>query len=209
LTISENTGVTDIVLDPRDPDILYAAAYQRRRRVFTLINGGPESGIYKSTDAGATWTRLKNGLPSGDVGRIGLAISPANPDVIYAIVEAEGDTGGFFRSLNRGATWEKRNKYMSRSPQYYNRIFADPKDVDKVYSLDTRTKVTVDGGKTFRDLGNKNRHVDDHALWIDPNDTRHLLIGGDGGIYESFDSGKILVVQKQSTCYPVLPCLRR
>ena len=190
LTISENTGVTDIVLDPRDPDILYAAAYQRRRRVFTLINGGPESGIYKSTDAGATWTRLKNGLPSGDVGRIGLAISPANPDVIYAIVEAEGDTGGFFRSLNRGATWEKRNKYMSRSPQYYNRIFADPKDVDKVYSLDTRTKVTVDGGKTFRDLGNKNRHVDDHALWIDPNDTRHLIIGGDGGIYESFDSGK-------------------
>ncbi len=189
LTISENTGVTDIVLDPRNPDTLYAAAYQRRRRVFTLINGGPESGIYKSIDAGATWTKLKNGLPSGDVGRIGLAISLSNPDVIYAIVEAEGDTGGFFRSLNRGATWEKRNKYMSTSPQYYNRIVADPKNVDKVYSLDTRTKITVDGGKTFRDLGNKNRHVDDHALWIDPDDTRHLIIGGDGGIYESFDSG--------------------
>lgn len=189
LTISENTGITDILLDPRNPDILYAAAYQRRRRVFTLINGGPESGIYKSIDAGATWTKLKNGLPSGDVGRIGLAISLANPDVIYAIVEAEGDTGGFFRSLNRGATWEKRNKYMSNSPQYYNRIIADPKDVDKVYSLDTRTKITVDGGKTFRELGNKNRHVDDHGMWIDPNDTRHLIIGGDGGIYESFDSG--------------------
>jgi len=189
LTVSENTGVTDIVMDPRNPDVLYAAAYQRRRRVFTLINGGPESAIYKSTDAGATWTKLESGLPKGDTGRIGLAISPANPDVIYAIVEAEGDSGGFFRSTNRGATWKRQNKYMSSSPQYYNRIAADPKDADKVYSLDTRTKVSEDGGKTFRSLGNKSRHVDDHALWIDPGDTRHLLIGGDGGIYETFDSG--------------------
>jgi photosystem II stability/assembly factor-like uncharacterized protein len=189
LTISENTGVTDIVIDPRDPDILYAAAYQRRRRVFTLIDGGPEGGIYKSTDAGATWNKLKSGLPSGDVGRIGLAISPVNPDVVYAIIEAAEEAGGFFRSTNRGASWEKRNKYVSRSPQYYNRIVADPKDVDKVYSLDTYTKVTEDGGKTFNNLSNKNRHVDDHALWIDPCDTRHLLIGGDGGVYESFDNG--------------------
>ncbi|MCP5108210.1 MAG: glycosyl hydrolase [bacterium] len=190
LTISKNTGVTDIVLDSRNPDILYAATYQRRRRVFTLINGGPESGIHKSTDAGATWTQLKSGLPSGDVGRIGLTISPANPDVLYAIIEAAGESGGFFRSTNRGATWVKRNKYVSGSPQYYNRLMADPKDVKKVYSLDVRTKVTVDGGKTFTSLSNNNRHVDDHALWIDPTDTRHLLIGGDGGIYESFDGGK-------------------
>ncbi len=190
LSIDENTGVTDIVMDPRNPDILYAATYQRRRRVFTLIDGGPGSGIHKSTDAGTTWTKLKSGLPSGDVGRIGLTISPKNPDVIYAIIEAEGDTGGFFRSTNRGATWKKQNKYVSGSPQYYNRIYADPKNVDKVYSMDTRTKVTVDGGKTFTSLSNTNRHVDDHALWIDPCDTRHLLIGGDGGIYESFDSGK-------------------
>ncbi len=189
LTISENTGVTDIVMDLRSPDILYAASYQRRRRVFTLIDGGPEGAIYKSTDAGATWTKLKSGLPSGDVGRIGLAISPVNPDVIYAIIEAEEESGGFFRSTNRGATWEKRSKYVSRSPQYYNRIFADPKDVDKVYSLDTYTQFTVDGGKTWNRLGLSNRHVDDHALWIDPDDTRHLIIGGDGGIYETFDSG--------------------
>jgi len=190
LTVSKDTGITDIIMDPRNPDILYAAAYQRRRHVYTLIDGGPESGIYKSTDAGKTWNKLKSGLPSNDVGRIGLTISPVNPDVVYAIIEAEGDSGGFFRSINRGATWKKQNKYVSRSPQYYNRIFADPKDVDKVYSLDTVTKVTTDGGKTWKALGNKNRHVDDHALWIDPQDTRHLLIGGDGGIYETFDSGK-------------------
>jgi photosystem II stability/assembly factor-like uncharacterized protein len=189
LTISENTGITDIVLDPRNPDVLYAAAYQRRRHVFTVINGGPESAIYKSTDAGVTWNKLTSGLPSTDMGRIGLAVSPVNPDVIYAIVEAQKDTGGFFRSIDRGATWEKRNKYVAESPQYYNRIFADPKEVNKVYSMDTITKVTYDGGKNWRILGNKNRHVDDHAFWIDPGDTRHLLIGGDGGIYETFDSG--------------------
>jgi len=189
-SISENTGFTDIVIDPKDPDTLYAASYQRRRHVFTLINGGPESAIYKSTDAGATWTKLTGGLPMGDVGRIGLAISPANPDVIYAIIEAEGDTGGFFCSMDRGVTWEKRNKYTSGSAQYYNRIFADPKNVNKVFSMDTVSRVSEDGGRNFRPIGNKNRHVDDHAFWIDPNDTRHLLIGGDGGIYETFDSGE-------------------
>lgn len=188
LDVSENTGITDIVMDPRNPDILYAASYQRRRRVFTLINGGPESAIYKSTDAGATWTKCKTGLPKGDVGRIGLAISPANPDVIYAIIEAAGDNGGFFRSADRGVTWKRMNKYVSRSPQYYNRIIPDPKDENKVYSLDTYTMVTEDGGKTFRRLGNKNRHVDDHAMWIDPDDTRHFIIGGDGGVYETWDN---------------------
>ncbi len=188
LYVSENTGITDIVMDPRDQDVLYAASYQRRRRVFTLINGGPESAIYKSTDAGASWNKLTNGLPKVDLGRIGLAISPARPDIIYAIVEAHGDAGGFFRSINRGASWEKMSDYMSRSPQYYNRIIPDPIKPDQVYSLDTYTVVTTDGGKTWTRLGNKNRHVDDHAMWIDPNDTGHILIGGDGGIYETFDN---------------------
>jgi len=190
LTISENTGITDIVIDPNRPDILYAAAYQRRRHVFTLINGGPESAIYKSTDAGATWKKVTSGLPGGNLGRIGLAISPVNPDVVYAIVEAEHDSGGFFRSPDRGETWEKMSGYMSRSPQYYNRIYCDPKDANKVYSLDTVSRVSLDGGKTWNPVGNKFRHVDDHACWIDPNDTRHLLIGGDGGIYETFDNGE-------------------
>lgn len=189
LNISENTGITDIVMDPRNPDVLYAASYQRRRHVWTLIDGGPEGAIYKSTDAGKNWIKLSSGLPSGDVGRIGLAISPVNPDIIYAIIEAEGETGGFFRSTNRGASWTKMSNYVSPSPQYYNRIFCDPKDENKVYSVETITQVTTDGGRTWKALGNNKRHVDDHALWIDPQDTRHLLIGGDGGIYETFDGG--------------------
>ncbi|GAB4328775.1 MAG: hypothetical protein Kow0037_03360 [Calditrichia bacterium] len=190
LKISENTGVTDLVYDPRNPDVMLAASYQRRRHVFTLINGGPESAIYKSTDGGETWRKITNGLPKVDLGRIGLAISPANPDIVYAIIEAADDAGGFFRSTDRGESWKKMSDKVARSPQYYQEIVADPRDPDRVYVLDTWTTVTEDGGKTFRRLGNSYRHVDDHALWIDPQDTRHLLIGGDGGIYESWDRGK-------------------
>jgi len=189
-TISENTGASDIVMDPRDPDVLYVAFHQRRRHVFTKINGGPESAIYKTDDGGKSWKKLTSGLPKGDVGAIGLAISPMNPDVLYAIIEAEGNSGGFFRSMNRGVSWEKMSSYVSRSPQYYNEIFCDPKDLNKVYSMDVITQVTEDGGKNWRALGNSNRHVDDHALWIDPDDSRHLIIGGDGGIYETRDEGK-------------------
>jgi len=191
LNISDNTGVSDIVFDPRNPDILYVSAYQRRRHVWTLINGGPESAIYKSVDAGKTWEKLTNGLPSGDVGRIGLTISPVCPDMVYAIIELPNAKGGFYRSSNRGASWDKMSDYVSTSPQYYQRIVADPKDKNKVYSLDTYTQYTADGGKTWTRLGLKGRHVDDHALWINPLDTKHLLIGGDGGIYESFDGGQV------------------
>lgn len=191
LEISENTGVTDLVYDPRNPDVMYATSYQRRRHVWTLINGGPETAIYKTINAGQTWKKIETGLPKGDVGRIGLAISPVNPDVLYAIIEAEEGKGGFFRSNDRGASWEKRSGKVSSSPQYYQEIVCDLLDVDKVYCLDTYTSVTEDGGKTFRNLGNKNRHVDDHALWIDPNNTNHLLIGGDGGIYETYDGGNL------------------
>jgi len=189
LYISENTGVTDVVMDPRDPDVLYAASYQRRRHVWVLLNGGPEGAIYKSTDAGTTWNKLKSGLPGGDVGRIGLAISPVNPDHVFAIIEAR-EKGGFYKSTNRGASWKKTNDYKTVSAQYYNEIFCDPKDVNKIYSLDTRTKVSIDGGVIFNNLGNEARHVDDHALWINPKNTNHLLIGGDGGIYETFDAAK-------------------
>ncbi|MGB5289778.1 MAG: glycosyl hydrolase [Ignavibacteriaceae bacterium] len=189
LYISPNTGVTDVVMDPRDPDVLYAASYQRRRHVWTLINGGPEGAIYKSTDAGATWNKLESGLPSGDIGRIGLAISPVNPDYIYAIVEAQEKNGGFFRSTNRGVTWDKMNEVVSSSAQYYSEIFCDPVDVNKVYILDTFSQVTTDGGKTFTRISTKGRHVDDHAFWINPNNPDHYLIGGDGGIYETFDAG--------------------
>jgi photosystem II stability/assembly factor-like uncharacterized protein len=190
LYISENTGVTDVVMDPRDPDVLYAASYQRRRHVWVLLNGGPEGAIHKTTDGGKNWTKLTSGLPSGDLGRIGLAISPVNPDYVFAIIEAHGDKGGFFRTTNRGAAWEKTNPYKTTSAQYYNEIFCDPKDVNKIYSIDTRSKVSTDGGFTFKNIGNEARHVDDHALWINPENTDHFLIGGDGGIYETFDGAK-------------------
>jgi len=190
LTISENTGVSDMVMDPRDPDVIIAASHQRRRHVFTKIDGGPESAIYKTTDGGKTWRKITSGLPSCDKGAIGLAISPVNPDYVYAIIEAADNKGGFFRSTDRGETWEKMSSQGTTSPQYYNEIFCDPVDVDKVYSMDTIAKVTEDGGRTFKPLGNNKRHVDDHALWIDPEDTSHLLIGGDGGIYETWDNGK-------------------
>ncbi len=189
LDISENTGVTDVWMDPRDPDVLYAAAYQRRRHVWTLIDGGPESGIHRSTDGGKTWEKLTRGLPDVDMGRIGLAVSPADPDVVYAIVEAEGKEGGFFRSLDAGSNWKKMGDYVSSSPQYYQEIVPDPADVDRVYSLDTWMHVTQDGGKTFARVGEAAKHVDNHALWIDPADPTYLLAGCDGGVYESFDQG--------------------
>ncbi len=189
LKISEDTGVSDVVMDPRKPDVMYASAYQRRRHVWTVINGGPESAIYKTTDGGANWRKVGEGLPKVDLGRIGLAVSPANPDVVYAIVEAAEDKSGFYRSADRGETWERRSDYKTTSGQYYQEIFCDPKNVDRVYSMDTWLHVTEDGGKTFRRLGEKTKHVDNHAMWIDPADTDHLLVGCDGGIYETYDRG--------------------
>ncbi len=190
LTVSANTGVTDVVFDPRNPDLLYAAAYQRRRHVWTLIDGGPESGLYRSTDAGATWRKINKGLPAGDKGRIGLAISPVNPDVLYATVEAARGEGGFFRSENGGESWAKQSSTISSSPQYYQEIVADPRHFDRVYSMDTLLLISEDGGKTFRPLGERWKHVDNHALWIDPRDSEHLLIGCDGGLYETWDRGQ-------------------
>lgn len=189
LTIGENTGVSDLVYDPRNPDVLLASAYQRRRHVWTLINGGPESALYKSTDAGKSWRKITAGLPEVDLGRIGLAVSPADPDVIYATVEAADGKGGIFRSRDRGETWEKRNDYQPASPQYYAELIADPKDPDRVYSMDVWMMVTEDGGKSWKRVGEKFKHVDNHALWIDPLDTDYLLAGCDGGVYETWDRG--------------------
>lgn len=189
LKISDDTGVSEVHFDPRNPDVVYATAYQRRRHVWTLINGGPESAIYRSTDAGATWKKLDSGLPREDLGRIGLAIAPSNPDVVYAIVEAANRAGGFFRSTDRGATWEKRSDYVSGSPQYYQELVPDPKNPDRVYSMDVYMMVTEDGGRTFRRAGERHKHVDNHALWIDPSNTDYLLNGNDGGVYESWDRG--------------------
>jgi photosystem II stability/assembly factor-like uncharacterized protein len=189
LAISEHTGVTDVAIDPQNPDTLYAASYQRRRHVWTLINGGPESALYKSTDAGATWTKLKTGLPNVEMGRIGLVISPADTNVIYATVEAAERRGGVFRSTDRGSTWERRNEYDTTA-MYYSQIVADPKDADRIYVMNVFIMVSDDGGRTIRRLGERYKHVDNHAMWIDPANTNYYLVGCDGGVYESFDQGE-------------------
>jgi photosystem II stability/assembly factor-like uncharacterized protein len=188
LNISENTGVTDVVIDPNDPNTIYCASYQRRRHMWTLINGGPESAIYKSSDAGATWNRLRAGLPTVELGRVGLAISPVVSNVIYATVEAADRRGGIFRSSDRGGSWERRNEFDSTA-MYYARIVADPKEVDRIYVMNVFLMVSDDGGRTLRRLGEKSKHVDNHDIWIDPDDTDHYLVGCDGGVYESFDRG--------------------
>jgi photosystem II stability/assembly factor-like uncharacterized protein len=188
LNISENTGVTDVVIDPNDPNTIYCASYQRRRHMWTLINGGPESAIYKSTDAGATWNKVRAGLPTVELGRIGLAISPVDSNVIFATVEAADRKGGIFRSSDRGSSWERRNEFDSTA-MYYARIVADPKEVDRIYVMNVFLMVSDDGGRTLRRLGERSKHVDNHDIWIDPDNTDHYLVGCDGGVYESFDRG--------------------
>ena len=190
LYISENTGINDIVVDPQNPNILYATSYQRRRRVFTLINGGEESAIYKSLDAGKTWNKIEKGLPSKKMGRIGIAISPVNSQYLYAMVEAQEGKGGIFRSTDSGASWQKMNKYLASSPQYYCRLYCDPIDENIIYAPDTYSRYSKDGGKSWIKFGLKNKHVDDHCLWINPKDTKHIMIGCDGGLYETFDFGE-------------------
>ena len=189
LQISEHTGVTDVVLDPNNPDTLYAAAYQRRRHVWTLINGGPESALYKSTDAGATWKKLRSGLPSVEMGRIGLAVSPVDSNVVYATIEAADKKGGIFRSQDRGENWDRRNEFDTTA-MYYGQIIADPIDVERLYVPNVYMMVSDDGGRTLRRLGERNKHVDNHAIWINPANTDHYLVGSDGGVYESYDRGQ-------------------
>jgi photosystem II stability/assembly factor-like uncharacterized protein len=185
---SENTGVTDVVYDPRNPDVLIAATYQRRRHVWTLINGGPESALYKSMDGGAHWQKLKTGLPTVDLGRIALAVAPSNPDIVYALIEAADKKGGVFRSADQGATWERRNEF-DQGAMYFANIVVDPKNADRVYVLNVYNQVSDDGGKTLKRLGEKWKHVDNHVLWIDPNDPKFYRDGCDGGVYESHDRG--------------------
>ena len=188
----QSTGVTDVEFDPHNPDVLYAAAYQRRRKIWAHLAGGPESGIHKSTDGGETWRRLETGLPKGDQGKIGLAVSPVDPAVVYATIEASDEERGFYRSSNRGESWEKRSSYLSNGtgPHYYQEIYASPHRLDVVYQMDVFLHFTEDGGKTFRELGEKWKHSDNHALAFVEGDADYLLAGSDGGIYESFDHGK-------------------
>ncbi len=190
LNIDKYTGVNEFVIDPDNFDNIIASSYQRRRHVWTLINGGPGSGIHKTTDGGKTWRNIKAGLPKDSMGRIGLAAAPSQPKTVYAIIEANNKEKGVYRSLDFGQNWHKQSNYMTNSPQYYNELVVDPHNPDRLYSLNTFTNISEDAGKTWKPLSLKFRHVDDHALWIDPDNTEHLYIGGDGGIYESWDRGQ-------------------
>ncbi len=189
LTISPQTGVTDVVMDPGNPDVLYAAAYQRQRHVWTVIDGGPEGAIYKSTDAGQTWKKLTVGLPKEELGRIGLAVAPDRPGLVYATLEAANGAGGFFRTTNGGGSWEKRSPNVSGAAQYYQELFVDPSNAERIYMMDTWLQVSDDAGRTWRKVGERHKHVDNHAFWIDPANADHLIDGCDGGVYETRDRG--------------------
>ncbi|NRB48934.1 MAG: glycosyl hydrolase [Saprospiraceae bacterium] len=188
----EWTGVTDIIMDPRNPDQLYAATWQRHRTVASYMGGGPKSGLHRSTDGGETWQRLKTGLPRGNMGKIGLAISPQNPDVLYAAIELNRKQGAIYRSADRGSSWEKRSNAVSGAtgPHYYQELYASPHAFDRLYLMDVRIQVSDDGGKNFRRLSEQKKHSDNHAIAFRADDPDYLLIGTDAGIYESFDLAK-------------------
>jgi photosystem II stability/assembly factor-like uncharacterized protein len=185
---SDNTGCWELHMDPRNPDVLYTVAHQRQRYLTTIVAGGDESAIYKTIDGGTTWKRLEGGLPQKMVGRIGMDISPVDPDRLYAVVDAkEKKDKGTYVSTDAGASWTRASDHVSSSSFYFQKLFCDTRNVDRVYALDVFNQVSNDGGKTWSRLGEDLKHVDNHALWIDPNDPRHLLSGNDGGLYESFD----------------------
>ena len=183
------TGVTDIAMDPRDPDLMYAATWQRHRSVAAYMGGGPDSGIHRSTDGGDTWERLSSGIPKSNLGKIGIAISPQQPDVIYAAIELDRTKGGVYKSTNRGSSWNKMSDAVSGAtgPHYYQELYASPHAFDRIYLMDVRIQVSDDGGANFRRLKEKDKHSDNHAIVFRADDPDYLLVGTDAGIYESFD----------------------
>ncbi|MFC1659863.1 WD40/YVTN/BNR-like repeat-containing protein [Gemmatimonadota bacterium] len=190
LHVSENTGIADIVFDPGNPDIVYASSYQRRRHVGILIAGGPEGTIYKSIDAGATWREVAQGLPEADIGRIALEVSPHYPGVVYATVASQDEESGIFRSDDYGESWTKLNDYHPNDPQYYGELFADPHRPGRVCAVDTNLHCTTDNGVTWEPFRLESVHVDHHEIIFDPVDPDYMMLGNDGGLYESFDAGQ-------------------
>ena len=200
LHIDQHTGAIDLAMDPGDPNTIFAAMYQRQRTGWGFNGGGPGSGLYRTFDGGDSWTELTEGLPDGDKGRIGVDIFRQDGNVVYALVEADArdpDAGffgggggqsrsGLFRSLDRGDTWEKMSSTNPR-PMYYSQVRIDPSNPDRIYVLGGNLEVSDDGGRTFRSDGAAQVHVDHHALWINPNDPDHLILGSDGGVSASWD----------------------
>jgi photosystem II stability/assembly factor-like uncharacterized protein len=183
------TGVTDVVFDPTNPDVLYAATHQRHRNVWAIINCGPESGIHKSTDGGETWTKLGNGLPGGDIGKTSLQVSPQKPNVVYATIELPGRKGGFWRSEDYGASWKKTSDFVSggTGPHYYQELWADPHRFGVLYQANNYFSRSEDNGETWENIEGANKHVDNHAVAFHPTDKDFLLVGCDGGVYRSYD----------------------
>ena len=183
------TGVTSLLIDPRNPDKLYAATWARQRSIGAYVGTNEGAGIHTSNDGGETWTELKTGLPEGNMGKIGMAISPMNPDVIYATIETDNRGGGFYRSADQGASWTKMSDEVGggTGPHYYQEIFADQHQFDRVYIASNYSKVSDDGGKTWTPINTKRKHVDDHAMAFHPTDPDFVLMGSDGGIYMSHD----------------------
>ncbi|HYN08069.1 MAG TPA: hypothetical protein VES67_11815 [Vicinamibacterales bacterium] len=226
LTVGPDTGANELVIDPHNPDVLYASMWQRRRATGQFVGGGPESGIFKSTNAGKTWTKLTNGLPKGDMGRINLAADgKVKPTRVYAMIEALAPERGFYRSDDAGATWARVGRrapgggrggnvpvdpddlnrepppqeagqepagdwFMNADPGYYNEFFVDPIRADTVWAMSTNLEWSQDGGKTWRTFPLQGVHVDHHVIWPNPNDRNHIVLGNDGGLYESWDEGK-------------------
>ncbi len=188
----EWVGVTDIVMDSRNPDVLYAATWQRHRNVAAYMGGGPGSGIHKSTDGGETWTASKKGIPKSNLGKIGLAISYHNPDQLYAAVELDRKTGGVYMSSDRGGSWSKMSDTVSGAtgPHYYQELYTTPHAEGRLYLMDNRVQISDDHGKTFRRLNERSKHGDNHSITFRKNDPNYILMGTDGGIFESFDNAE-------------------
>jgi photosystem II stability/assembly factor-like uncharacterized protein len=198
LYVDDNTGAIDLAMDPSDPKTIFAAMYQRRRTGFGFNGGGPGSGLYRTVDGGESWTELTDGLPTGNKGRIGLDVFRGDGNVVYALVEADARSSGqgfggggtsrsgLFRSTDRGDSWEKMSDTNPR-PMYYSQVRIDPSNPDRVYVLGSALMVSDDAGRTFRSDGATQIHVDHHALWINPEDPNHLILGSDGGVSASWD----------------------
>ena len=196
---SDKAGACDLIIDPTNPNVLYAGFWEVYRKPWDLESGGPGSGIFKSTDGGDNWTEITRnpGLPRGTIGIVGITVSPANPDRLWAIVEAED--GGVFRSDNGGRTWAKTNEQrnLRQRAWYYSRIYADPKNADEVYVLNTGFYRSNDGGRTFTGIGVP--HGDNHDLWIAPDDPNRMIESNDGGANVSFNGGRSWSEQDQAT----------